>query len=140
MAPTGRPTEKDDEMRFMVIQNFGETESQCPPMFEWAVADIEAHIAFQLSLNEELTRLGELIDAQGLAGPEEAKFVVSDGTAPVVTDGPFPETKELIAGYRVVEVAVNWGDQQGSKVGVLKNGPGMLVQVLVAAARVRIGR
>ena len=44
------------------------------------------------------------------------------------------------AGYRVVEVAVNWGDQQGSKVGVLKNGPGMLVQVLVAAARVRIGR
>jgi hypothetical protein len=103
-APTGRPTEKDDEMRFMLIQNYGETESQCPPMFEWAVADIEAHVAFQLTLNEELTRLGELIDAQGLAGPEDAKFVVSDGTAPVVTDGPFPETKELIAGYRVVEV------------------------------------
>lgn len=44
------------------------------------------------------------------------------------------------AGYRVAEVAVNWGDQQGSKVGVLKNGPGMVLQVLVAAARVRVGR
>jgi dolichyl-phosphate beta-glucosyltransferase len=44
------------------------------------------------------------------------------------------------AGYRVVEVAVNWADQRGSKVGVLKNGPGMLAQVLVAALRVRMGR
>jgi hypothetical protein len=39
------------------------------------------------------------------------------------------------AGYRVVEVAVNWNDQSGSKVGVLKDGPAML-----AAARVRLGR
>jgi len=40
----------------------------------------------------------------------------------------------------VVEVAVNWADQSGSKVGVFKNGPGMVAQVLVAALRVRIGR
>ena len=92
-------------MRFMVIQSYGETESHCPPMPEWPVEDVQAHIAFQIALNEELTRLGELIDAQGLAGPEVAKFVVSDGVAaPVVTDGPYPETKELIAGYRIVEV------------------------------------
>ena len=45
------------------------------------------------------------MDAQGLAGPEQAKFVVSDGTsAPVITDGPFPESKELLAGYRIVDV------------------------------------
>jgi hypothetical protein len=44
------------------------------------------------------------------------------------------------AGYRVVEVAVNWNDQSGSKVGVLKDGPRMLGQVLVAAARIRLGR
>ena len=43
--------------------------------------------------------------AQGLAGPEQAKFVVSDGaSAPVITDGPFPESKELLAGYRIVDV------------------------------------
>jgi dolichyl-phosphate beta-glucosyltransferase len=44
------------------------------------------------------------------------------------------------AGYRVIEVAVNWNDQSGSKVGVLKDGPRMLGQVLVAAARIRFGR
>ena len=53
----------------------------------------------------ELTERGELVDAQGLAGPDQAKFVVSDGVgAPVITDGPFPESKELLAGYRLIDV------------------------------------
>jgi len=92
-------------MRFMLLQNYGEVESDCPPMAEWAPGDVRAHIDFQHALNAELTRLGELVDAQGLAGPDLAKFVVSDGTgAPVVTDGPFPESKELLAGYRLVDV------------------------------------
>ena len=50
-------------------------------------------------------RLGELLDAQGLAGPDAANFVVWDGVgAPVITDGPYAESKELLAGYRLVEV------------------------------------
>jgi len=93
-------------MRFMLLQNYGEVESGCEPMTEWAPGDIKAHIEFQQALNRELTESGELVDAQGLAGPESAKFVVSDGiTAPVITDGPFPETKELLAGFRMVDVA-----------------------------------
>ena len=92
-------------MRFMLLQNYGEVESGCEPMTEWAPGDIKAHIEFQQALNQELTESGELVDAQGLAGPESAKFVVSDGiTAPVITDGPFPETKELLAGFRMVDV------------------------------------
>jgi hypothetical protein len=92
-------------MRFMLLQNYGEVESDCPPMTEWTPGDVKAHIEFQQALNHELTELGELLDAQGLAGPEQAKFVVSDGAgAPVITDGPFPESKELLAGYRMVEV------------------------------------
>ncbi len=92
-------------MRFMLLQNYGEVESGCEPMTEWAPGDIKAHIEFQQALNQELTESGELVDAQGLAGPEAAKFVVSDGiTAPVITDGPFPETKELLAGFRMVDV------------------------------------
>jgi hypothetical protein len=92
-------------MRFMLLQNYGEVESGCAPMTEWTPGDIKAHIDFQHALNHELTELGELVDAQGLAGPEQAKFVVSDGTgAPVITDGPFPESKELLAGYRLVDV------------------------------------
>lgn len=92
-------------MRFMLLQNYGEVESDCPPMTEWPVEDINAHITFQQVLNQELQASGELVDAQGLAGPDQAKFVVSDGvSAPVVTDGPYPESKELLAGYRLIDV------------------------------------
>lgn len=92
-------------MRFMLLQNYGEVESNCPPMSEWTPGDIKAHIEFQHALNQQLTDSGELVDAQGLAGPEVAKFVVSDGvSAPVITDGPYPESKELLAGYRMIDV------------------------------------
>ena len=92
-------------MRFMLLQSYGEVESDCPPMSEWTPEDIKAHIDFQRALNDELTERGELVDAQGLAGPDQAKFVVSDGVnAPVVTDGPYPESKELLAGYRLIDV------------------------------------
>jgi hypothetical protein len=92
-------------MRFMLLQNYGPVESGCAPMTEWAPEDIRAHIEFQQALNAELAALGELVDAQGLASPDQAKFVVSDGaSAPVITDGPYPESKELLAGYRLVDV------------------------------------
>jgi hypothetical protein len=92
-------------MRFMLLQNYGPVESDCLPMTEWNPEDIRAHIAFQQALNAELAELGELVDGQGLAGPDQARFVVSDGTsAPVITDGPYPESKELLAGYRLVDV------------------------------------
>jgi hypothetical protein len=89
----------------MLIQNYGGVESDCAPMYEWSPEEVQAHIAFQQSLNRQLEELGELIDGQGLAGPDDARFVVSDGASElVVTDGPFPESKELLAGYRIVEV------------------------------------
>ena len=92
-------------MRFMLLQNYGQVESDCAPMTQWSPEDIKAHIEFQQALNAELAELGELVDAQGLAGPEQARFVVSDGTsAPVITDGPYPESKELLAGYRLLDV------------------------------------
>ena len=94
-------------MRFMLLQNYGETESHCSPIHEWAPEDIKAHIDFQHALNVELLERGELVDAQGLSGPDQAKFVVAAngaGGAPVVTDGPYPESKELLAGYRLVDV------------------------------------
>jgi hypothetical protein len=48
-----------------------------------------AHIEFQQVLNEELLGTGELVDAQGLAGPDQAKFIRWDGQgSPVITDGP----------------------------------------------------
>ena len=92
-------------MRFMLMQAYGEIESDCPLIYEWAPEDIKAHIDFQIAFNAELLETGELVDANGLAGPEEAKYVVSDGvSAPVITDGPYTEGKELLAGYRIIDV------------------------------------
>jgi hypothetical protein len=89
----------------MLLQNYGGVESDCEPMTEWTPGEVKAHIEFQQVMNQELIERGELVDAQGLAGPEAARFVVSDGAgAPVITDGPFPEAKELLAGYRLVDV------------------------------------
>jgi hypothetical protein len=81
-------------MRFMLLQNYGEVESDTPPLAEWAAQDVKTHIDFQMTLNQELAESGELVNAQALTGPEVARFVVSDGTsAPVVTDGAVPRVE-----------------------------------------------
>ena len=57
------------------------------------------------ALNKELRETGELVEVEALAGPDLAKIVTFDGlTAPVVTDGPFQEIKEWVAGYMIVDV------------------------------------
>lgn len=71
----------------------------------WAPADFQAHIAFMGSLHAEMTASGEWVDGQGLAGPGEARVVrATAGGAPAVTDGPFPEAKEFLAGFWIVDV------------------------------------
>jgi hypothetical protein len=92
-------------MRFMLLQNYAATETVREPIGNWPPDDIKAHIDFQVELNDELRERGELVDAQGLTGPELAKVVVHDGAgAPAVTDGPFLEAKEFLAGYRMIDV------------------------------------
>jgi hypothetical protein len=72
---------------------------------DWSPDDFKAHIAFMQEFNKDLTQAGEFVGAEGLAAPGEARVVRAgkDG-APVVTDGPFPEAKEFLAGYWIVEV------------------------------------
>ena len=70
----------------------------------WSPEDFQAHIAFMHRFNGELTASGELVDAQGLAAPGEAKLVRAGHDGAPITDGPFPETKEFLAGYWIVDV------------------------------------
>jgi hypothetical protein len=91
-------------MKFMLLQHYGRVEGDVPPLTEWAPEDAQAHIDFQLNMNAELRERGELVEAQALTGPELAKFVLAGDGAPVVTDGPFAESKELLAGWRLVDV------------------------------------
>lgn len=69
----------------------------------WSAADLEAMGEFMASLGADLTASGELLETRGLAAPARARRIqVVDG-APVVTDGPYPETTEVLAGYWIVE-------------------------------------
>lgn len=71
----------------------------------WSPEDFKAHIDFMHRLNTELTEAGELVGGEGLAAPGEAKVVrAGKSGVPAVTDGPFPEAKEFLAGYWIVEV------------------------------------
>lgn len=75
------------------------------PMTEWEPEEIKAHMAYYAALNDELRASGELVEILALSWPEEAKTVTSDGqAAPVVTDGPFVESKEMLAGFQMVAV------------------------------------
>src|SRR5262245_17538676 len=75
------------------------------PMEEWQPEEIEAHLDYYGAIRRELEVSGELVQSEVLAGPDLAKVVTSDGRgAPVVTDGPFQEFKEWLAGFQVVDV------------------------------------
>ncbi len=75
------------------------------PLEEWKPEEIQAHLDYYGALNNELRASGELVGHEVLTGPDLAKIVTADGaTAPVVTDGPFAEFKEWLAGYQIVDV------------------------------------
>jgi hypothetical protein len=90
--------------RYLLVVNFegGVVET---PMEEWKPEEITAHLDYYKALQNELVSSGELVQSEVLVGPDLAKIVTSDGlTAPVVTDGPFQEFKEWLAGYQIVDV------------------------------------
>lgn len=71
----------------------------------WSPEDLKAHIQFMKRLNKDLRDAGELVGAEGLAPPAQARVVrAAKGGAPEVTDGPFAEAKEFLAGYWIVDV------------------------------------
>jgi hypothetical protein len=69
----------------------------------WSNDEITTMIEFMNQVNEELAGSGELVDAQGLSDASHAKVVQIQDGVPVVTDGPYAETKEVLAGFWVVD-------------------------------------
>ena len=74
-------------------------------IFSWPPEDFQAHIAFLEQYNRELHAAGEWVEAQGLTPPGQARLVRAGKDGAPVTDGPFPESKEFLAGYWIVDVA-----------------------------------
>lgn len=89
-------------MKFMLMMN---TPGNGPyQIASWPEKAIHAHIAFMMDFAKRLGAAGELAGAEGLAGPEQAKLVRAGKDRRPVTDGVFPETKEFLAGYWIVDV------------------------------------
>ncbi|ANW67105.1 hypothetical protein MMUR_08930 [Mycolicibacterium murale] len=73
------------------------------PMDRWTPAEIDAHLQYMNDFADRLKQSGEYVDSQALSA--EGAWVRSDGPGrPPITDGPFAETKDLIAGYMIVDV------------------------------------
>ena len=70
----------------------------------WSQKDIEANIAFVKGMNKTLSDSGEFVAAAGLAMPDRAKLVRAGKDGVPLTDGVFPESKEYLAGYLIVDV------------------------------------
>jgi hypothetical protein len=91
-------------VKYMILMNA--TAAGLASFGSMSKEDFQAHVAFMHELNQKLKEAGELLDAKGLGGPHEAKMVRAreGGGAPIVTDGPFGESKEFLAGFWIVEV------------------------------------
>src|SRR4051812_34141153 len=89
-------------MKFMLMMN---TPGAGPyQVASWSQKDLQAHIGFMKDFARKLSAAGELASAEGLAGPDQAKLVRAGKDGTPVTDGVFPETKEFLAGYWIVDV------------------------------------
>jgi hypothetical protein len=90
-------------MKFMLMMHGNQ--GDCAAMATWSPAEVKAHIEFMLALVKELTATGELLLAEGLDWPPTPRVVRAlRADAPIVSDGPFAETKEFLAGFWLVEV------------------------------------
>ena len=89
-------------MKYMLMMNVpGKVPYQ---IGSWPKKDIQAHIGFMKALNRKLRDAGEFVGAEGLSGPDQAKLVRAGKNGTPATDGVFPESKEFLAGYWIVDV------------------------------------
>ncbi|MCZ2804449.1 YciI family protein [Modestobacter sp. VKM Ac-2983] len=91
--------------KYLMLKHYRSTSKSldCAPMDQWTPDEVSAHIQYMRDFGAKLTETGEFVDAQGVA--QEGTWVRYDGEGrPPVTDGPFAETKDLIAGWMVIDV------------------------------------
>src|SRR5271156_3798673 len=88
-------------MKYILMMNTMKSGHGVP---SWPKKDLQAHIAFMHGLNKELHERGELVSAEGLSFPDQAKLVRAGKDGLPLTDGGFPESKEFLAGFWIVDV------------------------------------
>ena len=89
-------------MKFMVQMNVKHGPYQ---MEGWSPEDIKRMVNFMNDLNKDLKAAGQWVTGEGLVSPDQARLVTAKGDgSPSVTDGPFAESKEFIAGFWIINV------------------------------------
>jgi hypothetical protein len=92
-------------MKYLLMMQFPLRDWKTKSIEVWTPKDRQAHIDFLNRFNQELVAAGEFVRTEGLGGPEQMKVVrANEDGSTMVTDGPFPESKEVLAGYWVVDV------------------------------------
>ena len=100
--PGQGPRRKVSTVKYMLMMN---TPSGGPyQIARWPHQDLKAHLAFMTDFARRLGESGELVAAEGLAGPDQARRVRAGQDGKPVTDAVFPEAKEFLAGYWIVDV------------------------------------
>jgi len=89
--------------------------------------DMATIVAAMGAYNEELTKAGVLLSAEGLSDASEGFRVDFSSTPPVVTDGPFAEVREVFTGFWILEVATREEAELWARKCPL--GPGVLLEV-----------
>jgi hypothetical protein len=92
-------------MKYLLMMQFPLRDWKTKSIEVWSPKDRQAHMDFLNRFNKELIAAGEFVRTEGLGGPELMKVVrANDDGSAIVTDGPFPESKEVLAGYWVIDV------------------------------------
>lgn len=89
-------------MKYILMMNG--TKANFESYAEWSKQDMETNGAFMRAFSKELKDSGVYVDTKGLAWPQEAKMVRAGDKGEPITDGVFPESKEFLAGYWIVDV------------------------------------
>lgn len=71
---------------------------------KWPKEDLAKNMAFMRDFSKELKESGVLVETAGLAWPDQAKLVQAGKNGEPITDGVFPESKEFLAGYWIIDV------------------------------------
>jgi hypothetical protein len=89
-------------MKYILMMNA--TKSDFEAYAQWSKQDLQANVAFMGSFTKELKNSGVFVASEGLSWPHEAKLVRAGSKGEPITDGVFPESKEFLAGYWIIDV------------------------------------
>lgn len=89
-------------MKYILMMNG--TKETWDSFAKWSKQDLAANVAFMRNFSKELKDQGVFVDTKGLGWPDQAKVVRAGSNGEPITDGVFPESKEFLAGYWIIDV------------------------------------